>query len=183
MSLAHAILAALLECSLSGYDLAKRFNSSAGFLWHASHQQIYRELSRLESVGYLSCELIEQDSRPNKKVYSITDSGRAALGHWVERPAKAVPVKDELLLKVFAGHLISPERLIDEVRRHSRQHRLNLEQYQAAVLQYSEDVSQLSTVQKCQYAALRAGMHHETARLTWCEDVLRMLMAEGEWAC
>ncbi len=179
MSLAHAILAALLECSHSGYDLAKRFNGSIGFFWHASHQQIYRELSRLESSGHLSCELIEQDSRPNKKVYSITESGRLALGQWISRPAKSSPVKDELLIKVFAGHLISKDRLIDEIRRHYRQHRLNLEEYQTAVLHYSEDLQQLSTVQKCQYAALRAGIHHETARLTWCEDVIRLLMAES----
>ncbi|MEO1591826.1 MAG: PadR family transcriptional regulator [Cyanobacteria bacterium J06632_22] len=178
MSLAHAILASLLECSHSGYDLAKRFNGSVGFFWHASHQQIYRELSRLESAGHLSCELIEQDSRPNKKVYSITDSGRSALGQWISRPAKAPPIKDELLIKVFAGHLISKDRLVDEIRRHYRQHRLNLEAYQTALLTYEEDLYRLSAMQKCQYAALRAGIHYETARLAWCEDVIRLLMVD-----
>ncbi|MEL6326520.1 MAG: PadR family transcriptional regulator [Cyanobacteria bacterium J06626_23] len=178
MSLAHAILAALLECSYSGYDLAKRFDGSAGFFWHASHQQIYRELSRLEAAGHLSCELVEQDSRPNKKVYSLTESGRSALSDWVNRPAKVNLIKDELLIKVFAGHLISEAKLLDELRRHYRQHRLNLEHYQTAVLRYSTDVDQLSKSQKCQYAALKAGIHHEMARLTWCEDVIRLLASD-----
>jgi len=179
MSLAHAILAALLECSHSGYDLAKRFNGSVGFFWHASHQQIYRELSRLESAGHLSCELIEQDSRPNKKVYSITDSGRSALGQWISRPASPPPIKDELLIKVFAGHLISKTRLIEEIRRHYRQHRVNLEAYQAAVLSYGVDIGQLSRIQKCEYAALRAGVHYETSRLHWCEDAIQLLLADS----
>jgi len=179
MSLAHAILAALLECSQSGYDLAKRFNGSVGYYWHASHQQIYRELSRLESAGHVSCELVEQDSRPNKKVYSVTSSGRSLLGQWIGCPAKSSPLKDELLIKVFAGHLISRERLVDEIRRHYRQHRLNLEAYQVAVTPYGEDLHGLSMSQKCQYAAIRAGIHHEKARLNWCEDVIRLLMSEG----
>ena len=32
---------------MSGYELAKTFDSSIGFFWKADHQQIYRELSKL----------------------------------------------------------------------------------------------------------------------------------------
>ena len=47
MALAHAIMTALLEDDLSGYELAKDFEASLGFFWHASHQQIYLELRKL----------------------------------------------------------------------------------------------------------------------------------------
>ena len=46
MSLAHAVLTSLIEKSSSGYELARRFDKSIGYFWHATHQQIYRELAR-----------------------------------------------------------------------------------------------------------------------------------------
>ena len=35
MALSHAIMTALLEEDLSGYDLAKKFDMSLGFFWQA----------------------------------------------------------------------------------------------------------------------------------------------------
>ena len=45
MSLAHAVLTSLIEKPSSGYELARRFDKSIGYFWHATHQQIYRELA------------------------------------------------------------------------------------------------------------------------------------------
>ncbi len=66
MALAHAILAALLDCPCSGYDLRKRFEGSVGFFWQASFQQIYRELGKLEELGWVESEAIVQQGRPDK---------------------------------------------------------------------------------------------------------------------
>jgi DNA-binding PadR family transcriptional regulator len=64
MSLAHAILVSLVDCPSSGYDLAKKFDGSVGFFWQATHQQIYRELHRLQDKGWIDAEVIAQESRP-----------------------------------------------------------------------------------------------------------------------
>ena len=37
MALAHAIMTALIDDDLSGYELAKAFDVSLGFFWRASH--------------------------------------------------------------------------------------------------------------------------------------------------
>ncbi len=47
MALAHAIMTALLEDDLSGYELAGDFETSLSFFCQASHQQIYLELRKL----------------------------------------------------------------------------------------------------------------------------------------
>ena len=54
MALAHAIMTALLEDDLSGYELARDFETSLGFFWQASHQQIYLELRKLADRRWLS---------------------------------------------------------------------------------------------------------------------------------
>ena len=56
MSLAHALLTSLLEQPSSGYDLARRFDKSIGHFWQATHQQIYRELGRMEDAGWIRSE-------------------------------------------------------------------------------------------------------------------------------
>ena len=48
MSLPHALLTSLAERPGSGSELAGRFDRSIGYFWQATHQQIYRELARLD---------------------------------------------------------------------------------------------------------------------------------------
>ena len=54
LALAHAIMTALLEDDLSGYELARDFETSLGFFWQASHQQIYLELRKLSDKHWLN---------------------------------------------------------------------------------------------------------------------------------
>ena len=63
MALGEAILVCLAEEPLTGYDLAKSFDTSIGFFWRADHQQIYRELKRLRTNGWVADELVVQTSR------------------------------------------------------------------------------------------------------------------------
>jgi hypothetical protein len=59
MSLPHALLTSLIEKPCSGYELARRFDKSIGYFWHATHQQIYRELARMEENGWVSSSEVE----------------------------------------------------------------------------------------------------------------------------
>ena len=78
MALGHAIMTALLEDDLSGYELAKDFETSLGFFWQASHQQIYQELRKLADKGWLNKREVNQSGKPNKIVYGLTAVGRDA---------------------------------------------------------------------------------------------------------
>ena len=87
LALGDAILACLTERPMTGYELAKTFDSSIGFFWKADHQQIYRELSRLRDRGHIQGREVVQSGKPNKLVYTLTPEGRAALRHWAARPS------------------------------------------------------------------------------------------------
>ena len=65
MALGDAILACLTERPMTGYELAKTFDSSIGFFWKADHQQIYRELSKLRDRGYIQGREVVQSGKPN----------------------------------------------------------------------------------------------------------------------
>ncbi|MCL6435209.1 MAG: PadR family transcriptional regulator [Leptolyngbyaceae cyanobacterium HOT.MB2.61] len=130
MALVHAILAVLVEEPCSGYDLRKRFEGSVGFFWKASFQQIYRELTKLEEQGLLSSQAIQQESRPDKKIYSVTEAGRQYLSKWIAQPSEVNPPKDDLLVKLFAGYLVPQETVLQELEHHRQQHLKQLSIYQ-----------------------------------------------------
>lgn len=175
MALAHAILVSLLDCPSSGYDLAKRFDGSVGFFWDASHQQIYRELSKLEAAGHVWAEVVAQDTRPNKKIYSVTESGTAVLQAWMGQPATMSPLKDDLLVKLFGGYVVPREVMLTELEHHKRQHQARLAEYRAIAARFFPEPEALSPKGTYQYLTLRSGIHYERSWLTWCEEAIATL--------
>src|SRR2546427_2995102 len=70
MSLPPALLTALVEPPCSGSELAERFDRSIGYFWNATHQQIYRELARLEEAQWIEA-LPAESGRGRKRQYRI----------------------------------------------------------------------------------------------------------------
>ena len=58
------------SASLGLADLAQRFDRSLGYFWHATHQQIYRELARMEALGWVA-SLPAESGRGRKRAYQI----------------------------------------------------------------------------------------------------------------
>lgn len=62
------LIVSILEMeSLTGYDITKIVGDYTGH----THQQVYRELKAMAKVGIVSFEVVEQEDKPNKKVYSL----------------------------------------------------------------------------------------------------------------
>ena len=87
MSLDHALLVSLLEKPSSGYELARRFDRSIGYFWHATHQQIYKVLARMEEAGWVAARVEAGESAPDRKLFSVSAGGRAELGRWLAEPS------------------------------------------------------------------------------------------------
>ncbi|MBE9158239.1 PadR family transcriptional regulator [Nodosilinea sp. LEGE 06152] len=187
MALSHAILSALTDRPCSGYDLAKQFDGSVGFFWHASHQQIYRELAKLEQQELVTAEAVAQEGKPDKKIYRVTETGKHQLKAWIAQPSKCVPTKDDLLVKLFVGHLVPPAT-IQAILEHERaQHVVVLEAYRDIEQKYFAHSDALSLAAQFQYFTLRNGIHYETSWLTWCDETLATLKtlpadAASPWA-
>jgi len=175
MSLAHAILVSLIEKSCSGYDLAKRFDGSVGFFWQASHQQIYRELSKLDKLGWITSEIIIQEGRPDKKVYSVTQQGTLQLQEWIAQPCQPTPVKDDLLVKIFSGYIVSEQTILQELEHHRKAHIEKLSTYRDLEQKYFQNPQQFTQVAKFQYLTLRKGIRDETQWVDWCNEAIKLL--------
>ena len=60
--------------------------------------QIYSTLARLERDGLVVGQAVPGDSR-GKRVYELTEAGRAALTAWIEPPVSGTRLKDEFFMK------------------------------------------------------------------------------------
>ncbi|MGD1913006.1 MAG: PadR family transcriptional regulator [Rivularia sp. (in: cyanobacteria)] len=175
MSLTHAILASLIERSCSGYDLAKQFNGSVGFFWQASHQQIYSELSKLNQLGWIKSEIITQEGRPDKKIYSVTQQGFVQLQEWIAKPCEPIAVKDDLLVKIFSGYIVSENTILQELERHRKAHVEKLSIYKDLEQKYFQNPPQLPRVAKFQYLTISRVIRYETQCLEWCDEAMELL--------
>jgi DNA-binding PadR family transcriptional regulator len=100
-TLRFIILGLLGARPMSGYDIKRAFDRSLATYWNAGNSQIYTTLKALAGQGLVSSEVIQQEGRPNRRVYSLTASGQAQLDAWLAEPVPPRFTKDEFLTKLF----------------------------------------------------------------------------------
>lgn len=173
MSLPHALITALLERPCSGVELARRFDKSIGFFWHATHQQIYRELGRLEQAGWV--ESLEPESgRGRKRAYRVLPAGRAELRRWTAESQDPKPMRNELMLRLRAEAVIGPTGLDRDIARRLDMHRRQLALYEQIEARDFPPNGQ-SREQQLQHLVLIAGIKMETFWIEWSEQALAVL--------
>ncbi len=175
MALSHAIMTALLDEDLSGYDLAKQFDVSLGFFWSASHQQIYQQLKALAESGHVSVTEISQSGKPDKRVYGLTESGRDVLTDWLRGETKRKPARDDLFVKLY--NLSSDDRpfLLGEIEQRHSEHEQRLALYERIRMRGYEKPDQLAPRRQGMYLALLAGIYQEQSALRWCDEAVTLL--------
>ncbi len=180
MSLKYAVLAALLEGEASGYELAKAFDVSLANFWPATPQQLYRELERLAQDGLIEARVVQQERRPNKRMFTLTEAGREDLSSFaVTPPRRPTAVRDELLVKIQALDAGDPEAaraLIEERRTWARGKLDRYERLRERLLDgRSEDEYLVGADRIGPYLTLMGGIAFEEGNLRWCEQALALL--------
>jgi DNA-binding PadR family transcriptional regulator len=138
VSLRHALLALLEAGPSTGYELAKQFDQSVDYVWHAQHSQIYTELRRLELDRLVVAETQARGARKlaTKRAYSLTGEGLEELRRWVRLRERPAPFRDRAYLKATYLEYGS----YDEAREQFRAHR---EHYVAEAERYRRHIDEL----------------------------------------
>ncbi|MGM3307170.1 PadR family transcriptional regulator [Anabaena sp. WFMT] len=175
MGLPQAILTCLIEKPHSGYDLSKVFSESIGCFWNTSQQQIYRELSKLESQELIVSEIIPRQGRLDKKIYSITELGKQHLLEWMRQPSEPDIIREDILVKVFSGSLVPASVLIEDVKRRRQIHIEKLSKYRQIEQEKFPNPETLTRKQKLRYLVLNAGIRYELEWIDWCDEALEVI--------
>lgn len=179
MSLPHAILTALLEKPSSGLELTRRFDKSIGYFWSATHQQIYRELGRLEREGAIRALPRQGATRGQKKEYEVLPAGRAELARWTAASQDPKPLRDTLLLRLRAAAVVGTAGIAgvqEDLHRHLDLHRRQLAEYEE-IERRDFPPGKDAVEDRLRHAVLRAGIDLETFWTQWLTRTIEELQA------
>jgi len=167
----EVLLGVLAIGPMSGYDLGLTIRQSVGHFWNESYGQIYPNLKRLASAGFVSRKTERQKGKPDRNIYSITDKGRERLKQWLAVPPQPEIPRNELLLKLFFGPQVPTEILIGYVERMAEERRDLLKLLERAE---REDVHKNRHYPGAPYWKMTArfGQMEMKAHLRWAEETL-----------
>ena len=178
MSLPHALLTALAEHPGSGSELAKRFEKSIGHFWSATHQQIYRELARLEELGWVRSRPVES-MRGRKREYQVLAAGRKELTRWLSQPTAPDPLRDELMVRLRAEAVVGPTLLHEDLEQRLALHKKTLRHYRDLERRdFPESADQASRGDMLRRFILQTGVRYEQYWIRTLEDAIRVLRIE-----
>lgn len=106
MNTKELLLSVLMSGPATGYDIKKVLENEVSNVIDVTISNIYPALNELASEGLVSCERVEQENRPNKKVYEITEAGKSACLHTLmTEPARHRLRSEFMFILCFAPYL------------------------------------------------------------------------------
>lgn len=97
----------------SGYDLKKEFESLFKHFFPAGYGSIYPALADLATAGYVECEEIAQQGKPDRKVYAITPTGQRAFAQALAQVNPQHKLRSEFLAMMYFAELMDADRLTE----------------------------------------------------------------------
>lgn len=157
---AASILGFLHTAPMTGWELDAAVEGSIAHFWNVTRSQVYRELRTLSELGYVQAgDAGPRDRRP----YTITDAGRAAFRAWIVRDPGPPIVRMPLLLTVFFGSHLPPDRLAEIIDKELHEGTKALRQFEAMHAEHGADpfIGQV----------LSFGIAYQKTLLAWLEGL------------
>jgi DNA-binding PadR family transcriptional regulator len=183
--LKYVLLGSLNYKPMSGYDLKQFTDRSTSNFWHAELSQIYVTLKALEKDGLIKSSTTPQERRPDKRIYTITESGQRALNDWLITPFTELgQYKDTLLLKLFFSSNLEKEAILAQLRIQRGLHQKLIDQYQTET---ADDIAK--TVERAPHlkrdallwnATRRFGEMTEETYVRWLDETIEMVESQFE---
>lgn len=112
-----ACMGILSRGDASGYDIRKRVSEDFAQMVDVSQSAVYPALAKLLAEGLVSVRIVQQDTKPNKKIYSLTSAGRAAFAEALREANERHHIRSEVLFKLLYADILSDlhvKRVLDK---------------------------------------------------------------------
>lgn len=170
---AASLLGFLHDGPMSGWDLSAHAQTKIGEFWSLTQSQVYRELARMADEGLVTAG--ERGTR-EKRLFEITETGRAAFAEWVADPPDAETIRFPLLLRLVFGRHVPGDRLQSFLAQHRMIHADRLAAYERQRREMPEGYADDDPYT---VATLEFGLRYERAVLDWFDNLPPALSAES----
>jgi DNA-binding PadR family transcriptional regulator len=169
-----AILGALMEKPMHGYELRKYFEHAQGVFWMINYGSIYPSLKKLEEDGLVSGKLQATPPGRGKIIYNITNKGKKTFLQLLEdRLKKEAFVRDEFTLHLFFMDYLDKETIKNVMEKKASGNRAIL----GPIKKHEQDFK--SDLPKYRYEAIRRGRMHLETEISWLNNTLKEIEKEG----
>lgn len=169
MELKHAILGLLSVQPMSGYDLNRAFTTTVAHFWHADQSQIYRTLDKLTANKAITTKVIRQEGKPDRKVHSLTTTGRAELERWLTSPLEHERFKEPFMARLFFAANLSYAEVLQLLAEREKQAERKLQSLKTLDAPVKDLASALRA------ATLRKGIIDIEAELAWLQQTRKSI--------
>jgi DNA-binding PadR family transcriptional regulator len=163
---------------MTGYEVKQFFDSSVQHFWNAELSQIYPTLKALEENGWVEMHVEQQQNRPNRKVYEITEGGHEEFARWVRSPQSPADMRDPFLIKVFFGAELPIEDILVLLRRQKEEEQKVLG-FSETVLREKirEGVQKMNSTRHGLFwtLTLEMAIAYRKAYIEWCDRSMDLL--------
>jgi PadR family transcriptional regulator AphA len=111
MDIRYTILGFLDWKPLSGYNLKKMIARSDLFYWSGNNNQIYTALILLHKEELVTQQVELQKSLPARKIYTITEKGRAEFRRWLLSAPELPEIQNNFLIQLAWSDCLSETEL------------------------------------------------------------------------
>jgi DNA-binding PadR family transcriptional regulator len=165
-----AVLGALSIRPMTGYALREQILSTLGHFWSESFGQIYPALAQLERQ-----DLVERKvSGSGSSNFAVTPAGLARLRELLAEPPQVAKPRNGVLLRLFFGRQLGPERCRELVRERREAAVRSLAELGRARAEVEADPS---LGEQADYILLTvsAGEHSARSAIAWADEALATL--------
>lgn len=116
MSLKHTLLGILMFRPQTGYEIFRWIRGLQSALEPTTLRRIYPLLKRMADDGLVVYEVVPQEGKPDRKVYSLTDPGEDEFLSWLTEPPEDDPRSlNPFFIKLFFYGMLDKSTLLQRL--------------------------------------------------------------------
>src|SRR5258708_7515840 len=109
MSLKYVLLGLLTQQPRYGYELKRDAEQLLGNGAELNPGQLYPLLRKLAEQQLIAGERVEQEDRPDKRIFTLTEAGAQQLSAWFDEPVPLSVGRPALFARLVVRVLVRPE--------------------------------------------------------------------------
>ncbi len=165
---------------MTGYELKQAIDHSVSHFWHAYHSQIYTTLRQMEGEALVVSKFIHSEGQPDRRVYSLTEAGRADFETWLDQSLTEMsPIKEELILRLFFSARRETGGVLAELHLQRELHQKKLNEYLAMtdgfIERNAEVMPELARDAIFWRMTLNMGISYEEMYINWLNQTIHAI--------
>lgn len=168
------ILGILSKKGRTGYEINDILKNQLSYFYDGSYGMIYPTLRNLEKEELISKEVIIQDGKPNKNIYSITHKGKEAFEIYLHSELDDDIFKSDFLMRLFFGTSLSEDELKTLLEKEVKKKKMQIAKLKSNFEQWKE-TGELTMTQEM---TIYYGLTQYEAIMTFLKDELKKLASK-----